>query len=108
MLFEAVRKMRIERPDMPAFHVAAGDHALPISWRQFTDDIETIAQLIKTHSPGATIALLGENSYEWITAHAAIVLSGAKVVPLDVNANADEIAEMTAFVGAGVMVHSAL
>jgi long-chain acyl-CoA synthetase len=108
MLFEAFRKMRIERPDMPAFHVAAGDHALPISWRQFTDDIETIAHLVKTHSPGATIAILGENSYEWIVVHAAVVFSGAKAVSLDVNASAEEIAEMTAFVGAGVMVHSAL
>ena len=108
MLFEAFREMRRSRPQAAAFYVAAGDRALPISWKRFTDDIEAIAYLIETRTPGATIALLGENSYEWITAHVAIMFSGAKVVPLDVNLSAGEIAEMTAFVGAEVLVHSSL
>lgn len=108
MLFEIFREMRNERADAPAFYVSTGDRTLPISWKDFTDDIEIVSELIKTYCPGETVALLGENSYEWLTVHAAVIFSGAKVVPIDVNANADEIAEMTALVGAKVLVHSAL
>ncbi len=100
--------MRNERADSPAFYVSAGDRTLSISWKSFTDDIEVVAELIRIYSPGATIALLGENSYEWLTVHAAVIFSGARVVPLDVNANAEEIASMTSLVGAEVLVHSAL
>ena len=40
MLFEAFKKMREERPMSAAFLVTSGDLALPITWRQFTDDID--------------------------------------------------------------------
>jgi len=108
MLFEAFKKFRMETPDAPAFLITSGDRSLPISWRQFTDDIDLVARLIRLHVPGAKIALLGENSYEWVVAHAAIIFSGATVVPIDMNLTPTEIAERLRFVQAAALIHSSL
>ena len=53
MIFEAFKKMREERPFSAAFLVTSGDLALPIAWRQFTDDIDIVVLLIRTYAPGA-------------------------------------------------------
>ncbi len=107
-LFRAFRENRDAHADDAAFLIAAGDRSVPITWRQFARDVETVAFLIETRAPGATIGLLGENSYEWIVAHAACLFSGATVVPLEVTLAPEEIASRLAFVGAKVLVHSAL
>ena len=88
--------------------IAAGDRSIPITWRQFAADVAAIAWVIRKYSPGGTIGLLGENSYEWITGHAACVFSGATVVPIEVNLSAPEIAERLTFTGAAALIHSAL
>ena len=108
MIFEAFRKMRNERPLAAAFLVSTGDRAVPISWRQFTDDIDAVVHLIRQHVPGATIGVIGENSYEWMVIHAAIVFSGATVTPVDANLTAVEIAERMRFVKAQALVYSSL
>ena len=108
MIFEAFKKMREERPFSAAFLVTSGDRALPISWRQFTDDIDIVVHLIRTYAPGAKIGILGENSYEWMVAHAAILFSGAVVIPIDMNLNPQEIAERMRFTGAVALIHSSL
>lgn len=106
-LFEAFRRHRNERPNEPAFLIPAGDRSLPISWRQFTDDIAVISWLIKVNSV-KTIALLGENSYDWMVSHAACLFSGIVVVPIDVNVSAEEIAERLRKVDADFLVYSSL
>ncbi len=98
---------RDERPDAAAFLIAAGDRSLPITWREFAHDVEAIAWIIRKYVPGATIALLGANSYEWITAHAACLFAGAVVLPLENNLPAEDIAERLSFTGARVLIHSA-
>ena len=108
MIFGSFCRLVRECPDSPAFLVASGDRSLPISWRQFADDVAAVAEGIANEHPGGKIAILGENSYEWMVAHAAIVFSGATVVPLDVNLTAGEISARLAKVGAEVLVHSAL
>jgi len=108
MLFEAFKRMREERPGDPAFLVAAGDRSLPINWRQFTDDVDLVVRLVGQYAPGERVMLLGENSYEWFVAHAAIMFAGATVIPADVNMTAQEIAERIRFTGATVLVYSAL
>lgn len=108
MLYEAFKKNREERPNSAAFLVTCGDRALPISWKQFTDDIAVVVHIIRTHAAGAKIGILGENSYAWMVAHAAVLFSGSTVVPIDVNLNSVEISERLKFVGATVMIYSAL
>ena len=107
-LFEAFRRNRDEHPEATAFMIAAGDRSMPIAWRQFADDISAIAWVIRKYAPGATIGLLGENSYEWITGHAACVFSGATVVPIEVNLTSEEIAERLRFTGAMALIYSSL
>lgn len=107
-LFEAFKSNRDTHPDATAFMIAVGDRSIPIKWRQFADDISAVAWVIRKYAPGAIIGLLGENSYEWITGHAACVFSGATVVPVEVTQSAQEIAERLRFTGAMVLIHSAL
>ena len=47
-LFDAFRGHWEQRPDEPAFMIASGDRALPISWRQFTDDIAVFGLVLKS------------------------------------------------------------
>ncbi len=108
MIFEAFRRMREERPFSAAFLVTSGDLALPITWKQFTDDIDIVVHLIRTYAPRAKIGILGENSYEWMVAHAACLFSGAVAVPVDTNLSPQEIAERLRSVGAAALVHSSL
>jgi len=108
MIFEAFKKHREERPFSAAFLVTSGDLALPITWKQFTDDIDIVVHLIRTYAPGAKIGILGENSYEWIVAHAAILFAGAVVVPVDMNLTPVEISERMKFTGAVALIHSSL
>ena len=107
-LFEEFKRARMERPNAPAFLVSSGDRYLPISWRQFTDDIAIIAFIIEANVKNCAIGILGENSYEWIVAHAACLFSSAIAVPVDVNLSADEIAKRLKAVNASVLVHSSL
>ena len=108
MIVEAFKKMREERPAAAAFLVSSGDRSVPISWRQFTDDIAAVVWVIENYAPRGKVALLGENSCEWITAHAACLLAGACVIPLDVNLSAAEICERLEFVGANALIQSSL
>jgi len=108
MIFEAFRKYRSERPDEAAFLIASGDRAFPITWRQFTDDIAAVAHLVRTYVPGSVVGILGENSYEWMVVHAAVVFSGATVTPVDANLTVAEIADRMKFVGAHALVYSSL
>jgi len=108
MLFETFRQHREERPHAAAFLVSTGDRAIPITWKQFTDDIDAVAHIIRQHVPGSTIGILGENSYEWMVVHAAIVFSGATVTPVDANLTAVEVADRLKFVRASALVYSSL
>ena len=108
VLFDSFKRMRREQPGASAFLVTSGDRSLPINWRQFTDDIDLVVRLVRHYAPGEKVALLGENSYEWIVAHAAIMLAGATVIPVDVNLKPEEIAGRIKFTGASVLVYSAL
>ena len=99
---------RDNSPDSTAFMIAAGDRSVPITWRQFAEDISATAWVVRNYAAGGVVALLGENSYEWITGHVACVFSGATVVPLEVGLTAPEIAERLRFTGAVALIHSAL
>ncbi len=108
MLFETFRENRRKHPSSPAFLVSSGDRSVPISWKRFTDDIATVCWIIDRHPQHKTIAILGENSYEWMVAHAACLFAGAVVVPVEPALNASEISRRLSFVGATMLLHSSL
>lgn len=105
-LLAAFRRNRDERPDAPAFLVTNGDRSVPVSWRRFADDIALFSRVIERYAPGAVIGILGENSCEWMTAHAACLFCGAVAVPVDVSLHPSEIVRRLSFVGAGVLLYS--
>jgi long-chain acyl-CoA synthetase len=104
-LFDAFRIHRNKRPHAPAFLIASGDRSFPVTWRQFTDDIAVVAWIVEKYGV-KTVAILGENSYEWMVVHAACLFSGIVVVPVDVNANAQDISKMLSLVGAEFLLYS--
>ena len=81
---------------------------MPITWKQFTDDIDAVVHIVREHVPDSTIGVLGENSYEWMVVHAAILFSGATVTPVDANLTAVEVADRLKFVKASALVYSSL
>ena len=107
-IFRQFQECLRERPDDAAFLITSGDRSVPISWRQFTHDVERIAWGVSKVIPGGVVGLLGENSYEWMVAHAGVMFGGGIVVPIDPNLSPDEMAERLAFVGAKSLVYSAL
>ncbi len=106
-LIAQFKRQRDTRPNEAAFLIASGDRSLPITWREFARDIEAIGWIIRKYVPGATIAILGANSYEWMTAHAACLFAGAVALPLEAALSAEEIAARLSFTGARVLLHSA-
>lgn len=107
-LFGSFKLQRETRPEAAAFLITSGDRSVPISWRQFTDDIAAGAWLIEHYAEGGAIGILGENSYEWMVVHAASLFCGAIAVPLDINLNAEEIVSRLRAVGARALIHSSL
>lgn len=106
-LLSQFKAQRDGRPDAAAFLIAAGDRSVPITWRAFARDIEAIAWIIRKYVPGATIAIIGANSYEWMTVHAACLFAGAVALPLEANLSAEDIAGRLSFTGARALIHSA-
>ncbi len=106
-LIAQFKQQRDTRPNEAAFLIASGDRSIPITWREFARDIEAIGWIIRKYVPGATIAILGANSYEWMTAHAACLFAGAVALPLEAALSAEEIAARLSFTGARVLLHSA-
>jgi long-chain acyl-CoA synthetase len=70
-----------------AFMVKAEGNKSPyeeISFHQFEQDVFTLAaQLIEKGLRGKRIAVIGDNSYQWVLAYFATLFIGSIVVPLD-------------------------
>ena len=108
-IIESFKKQRDERPEEAAFLITVGDSFMPITWKRFTHDIDVLACANHTLlKPGTVAALLGENSYEWMVCHAAGILSGAVIIPLETTLTAEEIARRITFAGVSIVLHSAL
>lgn len=77
-----------------AFQYMRGKKLYNVSYHEFLDDIllvgNYISYLIECPSH---IAILGENSYQWIVAFMAAVMSGNVAVPLDKELNSASILE---------------
>ncbi len=86
----------------------AGDEIADISFLQFSEDVVALGEyfLKKGLKDGAKIALLGENSYEWIVTYFACVNSGNVIVPIDKELKVPEIATILNGSESVVLIHS--
>ena len=66
-----------------------------VTYNQFYDDVQKLASYFsKTYGVRNKIAVIGENSYEWILTYFAVVCSNNIIVPLDKELAAPDIAEL--------------
>lgn len=82
-----------EVPDIVAVRQRAGrKETEEISYAKLYDDVKRVAAYInETYGTGNHIAVIGENSYEWLLAFLAITTSGNVAVPTDKELPAEEI-----------------
>lgn len=66
-----------------------------VTYNQFYDDVQKLAAHFgKTYGVRNKIAVIGENSYEWILTYFAVVCSNNIIVPIDKELSAPDIAEL--------------
>lgn len=66
-----------------------------VTYNQFYDDVQKLASHFgKIYGIRNKIAVIGENSYEWILTYFAVVCSNNIIVPIDKELSAPDIAEL--------------
>ncbi|MCL2603343.1 MAG: AMP-binding protein [Defluviitaleaceae bacterium] len=93
--------------DKPAFTFERKKEVKSISYNQFKSDMFALGTaLFDLRLRGANIAVIGENSYEWILTYFAVVNSGNIIVPLDKELTASDIQNLLNDSGAEAIVYS--
>ncbi len=90
MLRESTQKY----PDNPAFWVKAarGSEYKPISYSLLQQDVYALGgKLLEMGLGGHRIAVMGQNSYEWIVSYLAVICGAGLVVPIDKELSGPEI-----------------
>jgi long-chain acyl-CoA synthetase len=90
-------------PDLPVLSRKIGDKWHAVSFREFTDQVEAVAQTLLRQGVrhGDRVALLGRNCYEWVLADYAALAIGAVPVPVYPTASEYQIRHVLADSGAG-------
>ena len=108
-LRELIKGSVEKRKSYPAFLVkdTSGGEYKPISYSKFDADIDGLGtSLIDMGLLESKIAIIGENSYEWVVAYLAVTNGTGVVVPIDRELHPKEIAHLIKRSGANVIVHS--
>jgi len=106
-LKELVNYTSAQFGDEPAFTYERKKVKASTSYRQFRSDIEALGTCMFGEGSGRrTVAVIGENSYEWILTYFAVVNSGNIIVPLDKELPVAEIKNLLDDSGAEILVHS--
>lgn len=90
--------------DKPAFEVL-GKQAITYRFTDFTSHIKAVKTLFEQLLPQKTnIALIGNNSYNWIIIALGIICSGNCLVPLDTELTDEEILTQVKFADCSLMI----
>ena len=82
-------------------------NTIEVSYSQLIQDIEAFGTyLFKNEYKNTHIAVMGENSYEWILTYFSTVLGGNVIVPVDKELSADEIKNILFSSDSAVLVYS--
>lgn len=94
LLAESAR--RYEKHD--AFKYKAGDSINSITYLRLFDDVNSLGtSLVKMGLKGAHVAVIGENSYEWVITYLAVVNGLGTIVPIDKDLTEEEIFNILTF-----------
>jgi len=93
--------------DNPAITFERNNDIVSVSYRQFKSDINALGtEFYSMGVKNEKIAVIGENSYEWMLTYLAAVNSGNVIVPLDKELTLAEISNLLSDCGAQVLVYS--
>jgi len=85
-----------------------GDRISAVSFARFSQDIRALsAALAELTSPGAHIAIVGENSYHWLLCWFAAICAGRVAVPLDFMLPMDELGMLVKESDAALLLYAA-
>ncbi|MCL2253516.1 MAG: acyl--CoA ligase [Lachnospiraceae bacterium] len=91
----------------PAFIFERKGETIQVSYRQFKSDVDALGMTFFDMGIKETkIAVIGENSYEWILTYLAIVNSGNVIVPIDKEYPAAEVKNLVKHSGTEILVYS--
>ena len=91
----------------PAFVYEQGGAEVTISYRRFKTDVDALGTaFFDMGIKSMKVALIGENSYEWLLTYFATVNSGNVIVPLDKELPADDIGNILKMSDAMTLIHS--
>lgn len=94
-------------PDQIAFQYIKHGKLESVAYLQFQQDIHALEAFLNRQGFHNTkIALLGENSYEWILCYFAVVMDSNIIVPLDKEMSSEEIGALLAHSDAEVLISS--
>ena len=106
-LKELINHIAEKYGDNPAFTFERKKEIVNISYCQFKADVDALGTaLFDLGIRNAKVAVIGENSYEWILTYFAIVNSGNVIVPLDKELPAADIRNLVDHSEAEVFVYS--
>lgn len=94
-------------PDGVAFQWISGKSITEKTYTEFKSDIEALGTYFYYNGfKNSTIAVIGENSYNWILTYYATVIGGNIIVPIDRDLKADAIINLLKSSGAKVLVYT--
>ena len=100
-LKEIVNRVAEKFGDAIAFTYGQDSERIDISYHKFKSDINAFENvLFNLGIQNQKIALIGENSYEWIMTYFSVVNSGNVIVPLDQELSLDQIKHILTECGA--------
>lgn len=90
-----------------AFWYKSKGNIIEISYIKLKKDVDSFGTyLSKSGLSDKHIALLGENSYEWIVSYFAVVNGGGVIVPIDKEIDAQSISRLVGKAEVTLMIHS--
>ncbi len=96
-----------EFTEKTAFHYMQNKTEIKKSFSELKKDVEAFGTyLYSLGLKNSHIALIGDNSYEWIVAYFAIVNSGSVVVPLDKQLPVEDVAKLLKKSDASAIIYS--
>ena len=104
---ELLELVALKFGDKPAFTFDRGNELVSVSYKQLKADVEALgAVLTSMGMRNSKVALIGENSYDWVITYFAVVNSGNIIVPLDRELPEADIKNLCGKAGTDIFVYS--
>lgn len=90
-----------------AFYIRNKESYDTIKYHKFVSDTFALAtHFVRKGYSGRQVALIGENSYQWVVTYMAAVSSGATIVPIDKELQPKEIVGLVTMSGSVAVIYS--